>query len=313
MCLGHLFEVGRHDPHPIARRVVAADSARSLLEGPSRRGAISRTHGQNTRAPHHRHEVGFVQRAHPRQEIAEVLRRSRRVVGEAARCILCSPPASSGHPAGDGEVIVRDYGRDAMVEATLHHSCVMVEGCNRIEARLGFDARPLEGEAICIEAQLRQHRDVLGVPVVVITGVAGWFVERRVRCPLHRPQVGVDVSPLDLMAGCGRTPEEVARKRAHCNPPVQRPTRLFAVWHAETLYAKLCIEREHASSLHRAVPGKYERIRCDIPRMRFVAVDRTSFERTRNRARRMVEKSADGTSCLWLGTSSVRSWPNRDG
>ncbi len=47
--VGHLLEVGRHDPHPVARRVVASDSTLFLLDGLGRRRSISRTHGQDAR------------------------------------------------------------------------------------------------------------------------------------------------------------------------------------------------------------------------------------------------------------------------
>ena len=101
MCLGHLLDVGRHDAHPVARRVVAAHAAKSLLDGLRGGRAIAGPHGQDTGTPHHRHEIGLVQSADPRHQITEVLCHARGVVSEVPRRVLWRssrlfPPSSEG-------------------------------------------------------------------------------------------------------------------------------------------------------------------------------------------------------------------------
>ena len=61
-----------------------------------------------------------------------------RVVGEAARGIRRAPAASPGHPARDGEMVVRHHRRDALVQAALHHASVVVQcgAASRSRARV---------------------------------------------------------------------------------------------------------------------------------------------------------------------------------
>ena len=172
-----------------------------------------------------------------------MLRHPRGVVGEARRCVGRAPAAPARHPARDGEVVVRHHRRDAVLQAALDHPSVVVERGARVEARLGLDPRPLEGEAVGVQPELGEHGDVLGVAVVVVAGVAGRLVEGRVRGPLHRPDVGVDVAPFDLVAGRRRAPEEAVRKPCHGGPSCRKPDRKCrSVTRVALASAKLCIK-----------------------------------------------------------------------
>ena len=136
----HLLEARRHDPHPITGRVVPSDPTVSLLDGFGCGRTVARPHGEDPGAAHHRHQVGLVQRADPRQEVTDVLGHRSGVGGEPFRRVRRPPTASSCHPAGDREVVVGHHRRDALVQAALDHPLVMVECGARVEARLRFDS-----------------------------------------------------------------------------------------------------------------------------------------------------------------------------
>ena len=72
----------------------------------------------------------------------------------------------------------------------------------------GLDARPFEGEAVSVEAQVGEHGDVLRVEVVVVAGVAGGLFEDGFGQVFHRPEVGVGVVAFDLIGGGGAAPKE---------------------------------------------------------------------------------------------------------
>ena len=88
------------------------------------------------------------------------------------------------------------------------HAPVVVELRVREEALLRLDARPLDREAVGVEAEARHERDVVLVAVVVIAGVAGRLGEHRRLHVLEHPEVAVDVVALDLVRGRRDAPEK---------------------------------------------------------------------------------------------------------
>ncbi len=125
------------------------------------------------------------------------------------------PAAGRREPPGRGEVAVGHDRGDPVLEAGADHPPVVVEGGPGEGARLGLDPGPLEGEAVRVEPQVGHRGDVLGVPVVVVTGVEGGLGEQRVLGPLQGPEVGVHVAALDLVPGRGRAPQEPVGKGRH--------------------------------------------------------------------------------------------------
>ena len=245
---GHLLDVGGDDPHAVTRRVEAPDAGLFRLGGA--RVAVGRSPAPMASTPVLRIIAmrfgSFSVQTHDRRS-PTCSRDAGGVVGEACRRVRRAPAAPTGHPARDGEVVVRHHRRDALLQAALDHPFVVVERGARIEARLGLDARPLEGEAVGVQPELGQRGDVLGVAVVVVAGVARRLVEGRVRGPLHRPHVRVDVAPFDLVAGRRRAPEEAVWETGHgeplCMSAVLRPCAggAIGVWHVGSPSAKLCI------------------------------------------------------------------------
>ncbi len=97
-------------------------------------------------------------------------------------------------------------GREAMFVAGRQHPPVMLQDCPGELAFLRLDACPLDREAVGVEAQLGQERNVIHVAVVVIAGIAGRLGKDRPGQVFEQPDVTVDVIALDLM-GCRRCPQ----------------------------------------------------------------------------------------------------------
>ena len=102
--------------------------------------------------------------------------------------------------------------RDLVLVTACEHAAVMVECGARELAGLGLDARPFDREAVGVEAEPREHRDVVGVAMVLVAGVARRLDERRAGRVLEHPEVAVDVVALDLVRGSGGTPKKVGGK-----------------------------------------------------------------------------------------------------
>ena len=105
----------------------------------------------------------------------------------------------------------RDHGQKAVLATRRRHPPVMVELGLREEARLGLDARPLDGEAVGVEAEAGDEPDVLEVAVVVVARVSGRLGEHRRLRLLEHPQVAVEVVALDLVRGRRDAPQEPFR------------------------------------------------------------------------------------------------------
>ena len=134
---------------------------------------------------------------------------------EAVGGIRRRPAAGAGEPAGRGEVAVGHDRGDPVLEAGADHAPVVVEGGPGEGAGLGLDPGPLEREPVGVEAEVGHRGDVLGVPVVVVTGVEGRLGEQRGLGPLQGPEVGVHVAALDLVPGRGRAPQEPVGEGRH--------------------------------------------------------------------------------------------------
>ena len=90
-------------------------------------------------------------------------------------------PAARREPARHGEVIVGHHRLQAARVARLEHAAVMVELGGRELPWLGLDPRPFDPEAVAVEAEVRGDRDVLGIAVVAVAGVARRLAVQRRR------------------------------------------------------------------------------------------------------------------------------------
>ena len=82
------------------------------------------------------------------------------------------------------------------------------------EAPVRLNPRPLDGEAVGVEAQAREQRDVLFVAVIAVAGVTRALDVDRRPDVLAEPEVGVGVVAFDLMACRCYAPSEVLWKRS---------------------------------------------------------------------------------------------------
>ncbi len=125
-------------------------------------------------------------------------------------------------------VVQREEGIDPVLEQRVDEPVVEVEP-GRVHAATSFrqDARPRDGEAECVEAELLHQADVVGKAVVEVagdrSGLAVPHLPRRGREPvpdaLAAPVLGRGA--LDLVGGRSGTPEEVGgdrRRLGHESP-----------------------------------------------------------------------------------------------
>src|SRR5580700_7554058 len=96
--------------------------------------------------------------------------------------------------------------------AACEHAAVMVECGARELAAFRLDAGPFDRKAIGVEAEPGEHRDVVGVQMILIASVARRLEERRSRRVLKHPVVAVDVVALDLMSGSRGAPAKIRWK-----------------------------------------------------------------------------------------------------
>jgi hypothetical protein len=165
---------------------------------------------------HHREDVGLVDRAAHRDQIAEVRDRALAVTREAVDDLGCLPSAERGRPARIREVVERDHRLHALFVALGDHPPVVVERRTRELAVFGLDARPLDREAVSAEAVDAHERDVVHVEMEAVRAVAGGLHARTARCVLERPPIVVRVAALDLVRGRGHAPHEtVGKGHAH--------------------------------------------------------------------------------------------------
>jgi len=204
--------------------MIAADSPRGVadheFDGEQRNAEIGHPFQQ------HR-QVGFVVGSGVGDEVAEVLRRAVTVADKQIAGIGIFPAVQPREPARRAEVVERHHGSDAGFMAGGQHAPVVFQLGARKSAALRFDARPLDGEAIGIEAERGQKPDVFGEAMVVVAGVHRGFDEQGGLDMFHDPQVAVDVVALDLVRSSGRAPQKslgkigrlavLVRHHAACN------------------------------------------------------------------------------------------------
>ncbi len=102
--------------------------------------------------------------------------------------------------------------RDLVIVTACEHAAVMVECGERELAGLGLDASPFDREAVTVEAEPREHRDVVGVAMVLVARVARRLDERRAGRVLEHPVVAVEVVALDLVGGRRGAPKKIVGK-----------------------------------------------------------------------------------------------------
>ena len=120
------------------------------------------------------------------------------------------PSAIARQPSRRREMMEGHDWRELVIVTACEHAAVVVERGARELAGLGLDAGPFDGEAVRVEAEPREHRDVVGVAMVVVAGVARRFDEGRAGRMLEHPEVAVEVVALDLVRGGRGAPKEIS-------------------------------------------------------------------------------------------------------
>jgi hypothetical protein len=196
----------RHElEQPQAIRRDAKRLRRGLPERP-----FLRAEGQNLRQDHR--QIRLVEGASRADQVAQVTGGAFTVADEAVGRARIQPAAGADQPARRGEVVKGDHRLDAVFVTGRQHAPVMVERGQREFAFLRLDARPLDGEAIGVEAQLRQQRNIFRVAVVMVAGVARRLGIDRAGQVLQHPAFAVDVVAFDLMGSRGRAPQKTLRE-----------------------------------------------------------------------------------------------------
>jgi hypothetical protein len=67
-------------------------------------------------------------------------------------------------------------------------------------------------KAVRIEAEPREHRNVVGVAMVLIARIAGRLDEGRTGGMFEHPVIAIDVAAFDLMGRGGSPPQEILWK-----------------------------------------------------------------------------------------------------
>ena len=175
------------------------------------RGQHSLQHGRRDRdlqPVQEQRDVGLVQRRREGDQVPEVPGRALAVAGEQVACRRVLPPARRRQPARQREVVEGDHRCQMALVARRQHPPVVVELRAGKETLLRLDARPLDREAVRVEAEPREELDVVGVAVVMIAGVARRLGEQRRLDVLEKPVVVVDVVSFDLVRRGRRAPQE---------------------------------------------------------------------------------------------------------
>ena len=168
------------------------------------------------------HHPGLVERRPQVDAVVERADDDARVVGEPVRDVGIEPAAAVVERGRKVPVVQRDGGLDAAGEQRVHEAVVEREP-TRVHrpAALGQDAAPRDAEAVRVEPQVGEQRDVFGEAAVVIAGhVAGVAVggePRRVgeAVPDARPRAVGERRALDLVGGRRGAPEEPLGEANH--------------------------------------------------------------------------------------------------
>ena len=108
-------------------------------------------------------------------------------------------PAQLVDPDRQREVVEGEDRRDAVLVAGVEHPPVMVELGGRELTAGGLDACPLDAEPERVEAQPREHCDVVAIAVVEVACVARGLDAGAAVAVLPPPPVAVRVAALDLV------------------------------------------------------------------------------------------------------------------
>ena len=120
------------------------------------------------------------------------------------------PSAHCRDPAWAGEVVEGNDGLNSCFTAGDAQAAVIFERRLRELAGFRLDPRPLEREAVGIEARRFDQREVFTPTVPTVASIAGFLLEVSIRDMLHHPIVAVDVVPLNLMRGGRHAPQKFA-------------------------------------------------------------------------------------------------------
>ena len=167
--------------------------------------------------PEERDDDGLVDRHPHRHPVTETLADEGRVLTEAKGRLPGHPPSLRLELRGEVPVVQRDEGSDPRLAERVHGPVVEVEpgGVGRSGAG-GLDAWPGDGEAVGVDPEVGEQRDVLVPPVeAVARDGAGGTVEDRARpvaevVPDAAATTARAHAPFDLVAGGGCPDDEVA-------------------------------------------------------------------------------------------------------
>jgi hypothetical protein len=129
--------------------------------------------------------------------------------------------------------------------AALEHAAVMAKPTLRGPPRLGLESRPLDREAVAVQAEVAKQRDVVGIAVEVIARLPRPLRTRSAGGAFPLVPIVGGVAALDLVGRGGGTPEEGERRE-----PLVVP------------YAATSIASGPRSGI-RSVPGIRPKIRSD--------------------------------------------------
>src|SRR5216684_2093819 len=190
-------------------------------------GALVALHARRIDAQHvaaPAETLGLVDGARVADHVAECASRALAVAFEQPGEARVREPSQLVDPQRQREVMEGEDRSHAVLEAGLEHPPVVVElGCR--ELAIGrLDPRPLDPKPEGVEAEPREHRDVVAVAVVEIARVAGRLDAGRAFAVLPPPPVRVRVAALDLVrADRGAEKETLGEGGGHS-------TAVFHTW-----------------------------------------------------------------------------------
>ena len=162
----------------------------------------------NSQPLQHAPDAGLIKRAANGDQIAEFLIGPFAIAYEQVRRLFILPAAFGGKPSRRGHVVEHDKRFDTEFLAGRQYAAVVVHfRCGKFPL-LRLNARPLQGEAIAIEPELRHEADVILKAVILIASVPGRFLVNGGLDVLGQPRVAADVIAFDLMPTGGTAPQE---------------------------------------------------------------------------------------------------------
>ena len=148
--------------------------------------------------------------------VGQGIRHYTGVVGEIITDFRIVPAAFFVRPHGQIPVENRHHRLNARCFQFVHQVAVKGKTLGVDRVGTGHHARPADGKAIRLDAQLFQQRYILLVAVVVITGDSTVLAVLDVPLAQSIPDTGnlavLIVGTLNLVSSTGRTPEKILRK-----------------------------------------------------------------------------------------------------